>query len=201
MYAVGETAQITGRICETLMKTHKSGPSRCLTRDRSPARLKLSGCRCALTGVLKVNFFNLRRKLNSDEVDKGALTKGRFHSLLEINNQEGPAGPCVCYNFRLVFIMSLIENAADGGLDMGHEESMLGKNGSDHDFFQARFDALTAEERRLLRENIKLGNTKSDAARKKSHRGEARGDPNGLPPAAKLFAKRRGSIGSSLRNN
>ena len=56
------------------LETHRSGPSRCLTRDRSPARLKLSGCRCALTSVLKVN---------SDEVDKGALTKGRLHSWLE----------------------------------------------------------------------------------------------------------------------
>ena len=84
MYAVGETTQITGRICETLIETHKPGPSRCLSRDRSPARLKLSGCRCALTSVLKVH---------SDEVDKGALTKGRLHSWLETTYQEGPAGP------------------------------------------------------------------------------------------------------------
>ena len=56
------------------LETHKSGPSRCLTRACLPARLKLSGCRCALTSVLKVN---------SDEVDKGALTKGRLHSWLE----------------------------------------------------------------------------------------------------------------------
>ena len=68
MYAVGETTQITGRICEPyLIDTHKSGPSRCLTRDRSPARLKLSGCRCALTSVLKVN---------SDEVDKRRFNQG-----------------------------------------------------------------------------------------------------------------------------
>ena len=63
-----------GKDLWTLLDTHKSGLSRSLTRDRSPARLKLSGCRCALTSVLKVN---------SDEVDKGALTKGRRHSWLE----------------------------------------------------------------------------------------------------------------------
>ena len=59
------------------------------------------------------------------------------------------------------------DDEADRALTLGQEESMLGKNGSDHDFFQGRFDALTANERSLLRENIKLGNTKSDAARKK----------------------------------
>jgi hypothetical protein len=59
------------------------------------------------------------------------------------------------------------DKEADGALDVGQQESMLGKDGSDHDFFRARFDALTAEESRLLRKNIELGTTKSDAPRRK----------------------------------
>jgi hypothetical protein len=45
---------------------------------------------------------------------------------------------------------------------------LLGKDGSAHDFFRAKFDELKADEDRLLRENISLGQTKSDAARRKA---------------------------------
>jgi hypothetical protein len=50
---------------------------------------------------------------------------------------------------------------------MGQHGSLLGKDGSAHDFFRARLDALVEEEDRLLTETISLGNTKSDVARKK----------------------------------
>jgi hypothetical protein len=46
--------------------------------------------------------------------------------------------------------------------------SLLGKDGSAYNFFRARFDALTAEESRLLRDTIKLGTSKSDAARRRA---------------------------------
>ncbi len=85
-----------GKDLWTLIETHKSGPSRCLTRDRSPARLKLSGCRFTLTSVLKVN---------SDEVEKGALTKGRLHSWLETTRKalRGPKRRLICSFFFFFF--------------------------------------------------------------------------------------------------
>jgi hypothetical protein len=59
------------------------------------------------------------------------------------------------------------DDEADGALESGQEESMLGKNGSEHNILKARFDTITAEEGRLLKENIGLGNAKGNAARRK----------------------------------
>jgi hypothetical protein len=60
------------------------------------------------------------------------------------------------------------DDEADGALEMGQHGSLLGKDGSAYDFLRARFDALTAEESRLLRDTIKLGTSKSDAARRRA---------------------------------
>ncbi len=66
---------------------------------------------------------------------------------------------CVFDNFRSCVTVTLDQLAkqdesdekADGALDVGQQESML-KDGSDYDFFRARFDALTAEKSRLLKD-------------------------------------------------
>ncbi len=58
------------------------------------------------------------------------------------------------------------DEEADGALGVGQQESML-KDGSDYEFFRAKFDALTAEESRLLKDTFKLGTSKTDAARRK----------------------------------
>ena len=59
------------------------------------------------------------------------------------------------------------DEKADGPQEDGQHGSLRGKDGSAHDFFRAKFDELKADEDRLLRENISLGQTKSDAARRK----------------------------------
>ena len=59
------------------------------------------------------------------------------------------------------------DEKADGPQEDGQHGALRGKDGSAHDFFWARLDALVKEEDRLLTESISLGNTKSDVARKK----------------------------------
>ena len=81
---------------------------------------------------------------------------------------------------------------------MGQHGSLLGKDGSAHDFFRARLDALEEEEDHLLTESISLGNTRRATwhARMSSRLRSTRSKRTAAP-ADQSLATIRGSIGSS----